>query len=369
MSSAKGRTFTGCWPCRLKKRRCDENKPQCSLCKRHGDRCCYDVKLVWLDENIYKNAHGRYSSRAQLAGPHRRRRMSKKNLRSLISGSISPLSELDEDENDTGSYTISVRRLKIYDNAVDSVYGRGEHRNYSQRHVNWVLDSLLHRLESGTDKAAHRQGPFALFDGSRSKGVPSPAVSAESSAAQNYIDQWVNQEVGTLLWLQGQDPLLSNEQFRDWYLSFMRCNISIAFCHAMQDADPLKCVKEQCPQWIPLALTILVAMQGYTEELAAELSSWILVQQELQIWMLPTVSALVINSQSGQELCFCSKLLSNYPPTFEAQLLELQIAGKLVDQWRDKIIAQSCVSQDTTQSFPQLKFWQSQLDIFQSIPI
>lgn len=233
MSSAKGRTFTGCWPCRLKKRRCDEHKPQCSLCQRHGDRCCYDVKLVWLDDNLYKNAHGRYSSLAQLAGSHRRRRMSKKDLRSLICGSISPNNELDEDRSDSDSYTISVRRLKIYDNAVESVYGRGKRRNYNQRHVNWVLDQLLRGLESGSCKAVHKQGPFALFDAKSLAKVPSRVEVVEPSAAQAYVNRWVDEEFGTLLWLQEQDSILSNEPFREWYLDYMKRNLSLEFCHAM----------------------------------------------------------------------------------------------------------------------------------------
>lgn len=50
----QGRTFTGCWACRFKKRRCDENRPICSLCAKHGDNCSYDIRLMWLEENIYK---------------------------------------------------------------------------------------------------------------------------------------------------------------------------------------------------------------------------------------------------------------------------------------------------------------------------
>ncbi|GAV56375.1 hypothetical protein ZYGR_0BB01520 [Zygosaccharomyces rouxii] len=403
-NSIKGRTFTGCWACRLKKRRCDERRPQCSLCVKHNDSCCYDVKLVWLDENLHKVAKGKYKTRAQLLGDRHHRRMSKEDLKSLVRGYASPINELDDTEtssnssssssssysghsnsgtssngeskSDSGSFTVSVRRLKIYNNAVESVYGRVGKRNYSQRHVNYVLDRMLNHLEvAGPDKEA-KEGPFTFFGASMDSNKygklplpPKPFSLLPNVKTSMYLDHWVDQDLTALLWLQQQDPVLSNDQFRQWYLDHIRQTVSIEFCQSIQESFTPTFFKAYFPQWFPIALTIMIASQGYTMELESELETWVLGQKSLQAFMLPTVSMAVAYSHSYQVLCHCNNLLSGCSQFPEARLLELHSASKLVDQWEDKIMQQLCGCQDASQSCSQLKFWQAQLEKFRSIPI
>ncbi|CDK28762.1 unnamed protein product [Kuraishia capsulata CBS 1993] len=46
------RRFTGCWTCRRRGVRCDENRPHCNNCKANGHDCeGYMVKLCWGNDN------------------------------------------------------------------------------------------------------------------------------------------------------------------------------------------------------------------------------------------------------------------------------------------------------------------------------
>lgn len=399
-TSTKGRTFTGCWACRLKKRRCDESRPQCSLCKKHNDSCCYDVKLVWLDENIHKVAHGKYKTRAQLIGDGQHRRMSKEDLKSLVRGYISPISELDdietsssnsssysghgsggsntnnESKNESGSFTVSVRRLKIYNNAVESVYGRVGKRNYSQRHVNYVLDRMLNHLEIASPCKEAREGPFTFFNVKLdSKKYDKSPLASESlsllptARTSVYLNHWIDTDLTALFWLQRQDPILSSDKFRNWYLDYIRRTVSVEFCQSIQESLTPAFLKTYFPQWFSIALTIMIASQGYTIELKLELETWVLEQKALQAFMLPAISMAVVYSQSYQILCHCNNLLGGCSQWPEAHLLELHATSKLVDQWEDKIMQELCGCQDASQSCSQLKFWQAQLEKFRSIPI
>ncbi|RSL91047.1 hypothetical protein CDV31_015568, partial [Fusarium ambrosium] len=43
------RTKTGCWTCRLRRKKCDENKPACSNCTSRNLECyVYDQKPAWM---------------------------------------------------------------------------------------------------------------------------------------------------------------------------------------------------------------------------------------------------------------------------------------------------------------------------------
>lgn len=68
----RSKTFTGCWTCRSRGVKCDEEKPTCARCRKGSFRCeGYGVKLVWPDE-CGKNATGvqrRLFSSVQQSGP------------------------------------------------------------------------------------------------------------------------------------------------------------------------------------------------------------------------------------------------------------------------------------------------------------
>lgn len=178
----RARTFTGCWPCRFKKRRCSESKPVCSLCEKHGDRCSYDVRLMWLDDNLYvpfgsrmvnlvkyNNAIMKTSSNNNnnnnIHKSHRRKKLSKENFRQLMKFKDTIPSDLTNNMTQDDTFTISVRRLKIYDNAVQSVFG--DYKLFDQK----IIDKRLHRFLDLLDddiqrnhKLDYRRGPFSIIN-------------------------------------------------------------------------------------------------------------------------------------------------------------------------------------------------------------
>ena len=43
----KKRSRTGCWPCKARKVKCGEEKPQCANCLKNGETCDYSIRLNW----------------------------------------------------------------------------------------------------------------------------------------------------------------------------------------------------------------------------------------------------------------------------------------------------------------------------------
>ncbi|AET38009.1 Thi2p Ecym_2263 [Eremothecium cymbalariae DBVPG len=199
LPKSKARSFTGCWACRFKKRRCDERRPFCSLCTKHGDSCSYDVRLMWLQENMFRVSRkdGRLESEAAGTDGRRRERLSKKEFRQLTqfrghggdnraleqqqrqretqtvgqvgeSISRSARREQGEDESEEenrDSFTISVRRLKVYDNAVRVIHGTP--RRFDARYVEEQLERNLKKLDAGHIGQA---GPYSAIWFERFKG-------------------------------------------------------------------------------------------------------------------------------------------------------------------------------------------------------
>lgn len=433
----RGRTFTGCWACRFKKRRCDELKPRCSLCVKHNDRCCYDVRLIWLDENIYKRA-GRCSNNlvslgALRNGRRKQRKISRQKFKDLTQyRALSPPNSdcesdaasetvaatvkqelgvsLDEESLPEGrkrkracaanddSFTISIRRLKIYDNAVASVYGGPENRQYDQKHVNKVLTELLDKLEPNEGKSSccveGRQGPFGKFSVScefKGLNIPSPnnrhqhglETVKESNRKEAYIENLVQNRIYTLLWLNTHgNMILSRPEYCTWFLAYMKRTLPYAFAQVLEkiidDSNPfniaswiekIKSKWQNNPDWQAIAFTILTVVHGYTcPELAPELETWFQTQKSVSYSMFPLVNFIVRNTRELSVLHHCYALLDNndenVQETYRAELtyeLHVLVAGNLVNRWRDRILEQLCSCEDTTVACSQLKFWELQL--------
>ncbi|KAL8805720.1 MAG: hypothetical protein Q9200_005311 [Gallowayella weberi] len=50
----KTRSRHGCWPCKNRKIKCGEQKPQCQNCERAGETCDYSIRLNWEGRNKRK---------------------------------------------------------------------------------------------------------------------------------------------------------------------------------------------------------------------------------------------------------------------------------------------------------------------------
>lgn len=403
----RGRTFTGCWACRFKKRRCDETKPRCSLCVKHNDRCCYDVRLIWLEENLYKRQGGVLAS-ISTRGSARRRKISRQRFKHLTQyRSLSPPTSDGENEehvtkaqkadtsSDPDSFTISVRRLRIYDNAVRSVYGPTKDRHYGQKLVNNVLSGLLDRLEDDTESDSccidKRRGPFGKFSvscGVKETQIPSPnnrhtSEERDSKKRKLLIDALVENKIYTLLWLNThKNMILSRLEYCTWFLNYMKNTLPCAFGEFLEkiidDANPfnishwihsIRSRWHNNPDWQAIAFTILTVVHGYTcPELSQELGAWIQKQSYLQYSMFPLMNFIVRNSTCLSVLHHCNQLLCNnndsLQEVYQAELtheLQVLVTERLVCRWRDRILEQLCACQDTSESCSQLKFWELQL--------
>lgn len=183
----KERTFTGCWSCRLKKRRCDVRKPVCSLCAKHNLPCSYEVRLVWLEENIYKTTDDdivdilHLDKKRNKVTKNKKHGLSKKEFKDIIRSNRSINNRLftHDRANSDQSFTISVRRFQIYNNEVKSVFGLKPNRCYDQKIIDKKLTCLLNALENEIESndnnsgggggsniffdKEYRQGPFNAF--------------------------------------------------------------------------------------------------------------------------------------------------------------------------------------------------------------
>ena len=182
----KERTFTGCWSCRLKKRRCDVRKPVCSLCAKHNLPCSYEIRLVWSDENIYKTTDEdiidvlHLDKKRNKVSKNRKHGLSKNEFKDIVRSnqSIKHGQSTQDTADRDQSFTISVRRFQIYNNEVKSVFGPKRNRCYDQKIIDKKLTCLLNVLENEIDlnnnnnnnnkhsmfiDKEYRQGPFNAF--------------------------------------------------------------------------------------------------------------------------------------------------------------------------------------------------------------
>ena len=47
-----GRSLHGCWTCRLRKKKCDERQPSCSICNSLGLDCTYGSRPEWMNGGV-----------------------------------------------------------------------------------------------------------------------------------------------------------------------------------------------------------------------------------------------------------------------------------------------------------------------------
>lgn len=418
LAPLRGRTFSGCWACRLHKKRCDERRPRCSYCIENNLKCCYDVRLIWLDENSYvisplessqlarKSQLKRQKGSLGYKGGQKLKRC-KLPRESLVKATLSPPNSDSEIEDEINleevnaikePAALNIRRLKLYDNQVESVYGKGKTRNYDQKHVNNILNGLLKDLDTEIKQMSCctgiRHGPFSMFNGHYDSGIaniPSPnnhhhnsKIDAEKlDRMKMFIDDLVENKIYTILWLNTHgNMILSRAEYRTWFLGYMKRTLPFEFCKTLEqiinDANPfnifswLKIIKNKWfnnPDWQTISFTILVVVHGYTcPELSSELESWFLTQSVLQYSMYPLINFVVRNSTNLPVLYHCNELLNGSNETsqdlYQGELvneMNVLVAKKLVNIWRDKILLQLCSCEDTTNSCSQLKYWELQL--------
>ncbi|AJP83379.1 BAK_1a_G0004230.mRNA.1.CDS.1 [Saccharomyces cerevisiae] len=413
----KGRTFTGCWACRFKKRRCDENRPICSLCAKHGDNCSYDIRLMWLEENIYKvRKHSLISSLQARKSKSKPlcQKISKSRFKQMTHfRQLSPPTSDCEDSvheaskettppNDN-TFTISVRRLKIYNNAVASVFGSMTNRDYTQKRIDKKLDELLNMVEndiSVVNLNCSKHGPYSVFranpaavTSALTDQLPSPghsmssaeetttaALSSPPEDSTSLIDI-IQGKIFGILWFNCYGNMILNRQeYTTWFINKMRNSLTTEFIRFLgkiiddPDINMASCLFKECiarwscVDWQSIAITMLVIIHGYTcPNLTKLLRVWFLQQKLLRFSMYPLVNFIINNTQDLDVLYHCNGLLGNadlFEDPYQDELtseLHVLVTERLVNSWKDTILQQLCSCQDTTLSCSQLRYWQLQL--------
>ncbi|CAI4055922.1 hypothetical protein SKDZ_02G3460 [Saccharomyces kudriavzevii ZP591] len=415
----KGRTFTGCWACRFKKRRCDENRPICSLCAKHGDNCSYDIRLMWLEENIYKvRKHLLINSMQAGKSKPACQKISKDRFKEMTHfRQLSPPTSDCEDSTQASdreaglpndnTFTISVRRLKIYNNAVASVFGSTANRNYNQKHIDKKLDQLLSMVEkdiSIVNPNCSKHGPYSVFKANPAATattstttltdpLPSPGHSM-SSADENTANilssppeggtsliDIIQGKIFGILWFNCYGNMIMNRQeYTTWFINKTRSSLTTEFVRFLgkiiddPDINMASCLFNECiarwncVDWQSIAITMLVIIHGYTcPNLTKLLRMWFLQQKSLKFSMYPLVNFIINNTQDMDVLYHCNELLGDadlFEDPYQDELtseLHVLVTERLVNSWKDRILQQLCSCQDTTLSCSQLRYWQLQL--------
>jgi len=72
----KARSFSGCKCCKQAKRKCPEERPQCSICEKLGLKCEYDLNFLFRCEMVDFSGHISKAARITRPAPQRSQRRS-----------------------------------------------------------------------------------------------------------------------------------------------------------------------------------------------------------------------------------------------------------------------------------------------------
>ncbi|VUC24978.1 unnamed protein product [Clonostachys rosea] len=85
------RTRTGCWSCRARGVKCDEQRPRCQKCSKLDLTCQYGVRLQWVEDSIARGiCHGRQGVWSSDSGKLRRQDTSRGRSVKVPSNALSP---------------------------------------------------------------------------------------------------------------------------------------------------------------------------------------------------------------------------------------------------------------------------------------
>lgn len=294
---SKDRNFTGCWACRFKKRKCDERKPICSLCLKHGVECCYDVRSSWLPENMYvvkDNELGVISGNSN-------RRMSKEKFKELTNLKYdSPISE-------SASFTISARRFKVYDNSRKCVHEDNRGADvYDSKHVDEKLSIFLDGLEESEE---FQSGPFTKFKIQQQVSV------RKCDPAQILKSLWHDHSYQlSNNWCLTEPEYLQNFQ-QDLQKVLLRCDFPINVINTNFDADHWSRLVPKLPkrhQSVVMFFLYAQNVKGYQQILL----NWVYIKTTISSLDFPLLVQLCqCQSSNRSTLIYLRNLIAHYKPS------------------------------------------------------
>ena len=432
MRKQKSRNFAGCWACRYKKRKCDEMKPKCTLCTKHDDECSYDVKLFWVDSNIYFLVNDNvFKSRSETNSDyycqngevmHKRERISKQKFKKMTNYK-NDTDSVDCESNDNRNFTISIRRFKIYNNAVDSVFGRRTQRNYYKINVERTLDRLLGNLEASLLKGevSGAQGPFTAFRNQNISRVNTididkryceddklncnnTALIVKLTQQNEHINSFVDNILSEVIWLNSKrNMLLYNLNFSSWFSQYAKEVIyanyellkilhnvieysverTMSFVSEMEHMPCINDIHSKTMLFTVLAIKFHKNSK-ITNILLTKFEGWIIHINEISIAMYPMINFIVGYSNNLKVMYHSYMLLNEILLDFKFKenklasieslwqtglgtKLLLLITKKLTQIWTDKLLQQICTEEDSTNAYSQMNLWQSELQINEKI--
>lgn len=124
------RSRKGCWTCRERRKKCDEQRPQCRRCHISGRTCAgYDIRLAWLPDasaSITTRQAGPTESPANAVTTRGRRSKTERSRR--LRGSTAqevnhdpPYAELDEADCSVGNAIGAIASPRVLQPAANNL--------------------------------------------------------------------------------------------------------------------------------------------------------------------------------------------------------------------------------------------------------
>ncbi|CCE65891.1 hypothetical protein TPHA_0N01100 [Tetrapisispora phaffii CBS 4417] len=381
------RKFTGCWACRFKKKKCNEQRPQCTLCIQHGNHCSYDVKLIWLENNMYKldtNSQMEHSDNIKETDTVEQYYNS-----NIISNDKNMADHVKTYKNK--KFTISIRRLKIYDNAVPSVYGPVEGRDYRQDTVEAILDDMLFKLENISELDGYvsgHQGPFHVFSNNykKSNGIVKHSVTkktpsnVDTKIIINFIDKcvpaWIadqfedtTQDNKNILIMASTSyikrALLSNKKLSKIYFQLLKLNqkeLIQNLDHYLKDTYNLSPV---------ILMLLLIRCPSEVMLISVMCEKWILqyLPNKIEPYHYPLINLTTKITSNLKVLDRCYNILKNQSLNGDSLLnrLLVQVTERITQCWCDKVFQEMVSFKDASHSWEQMHYWETKLQTQYSI--
>lgn len=312
-----------------------------------------------------------------------------------------------DSDDDSGNFTISIRRLKIYNNALNCIHGE-KSQNFDQKFVDRQLSRHLCEIDTrceshmGSDHGCCvRSGPFSIFKIAPPSAAVTPRNSVteiiESSSlpdtptsllrsSQGQLDEHafldsstnITEEFLGSFWprmlVENDDNFcLKQPAYVSWLASKVHVSINLIapqflseLMHTSVDFDKWLKFLPVCPQEGQALYLLLMALNKCTQEVIQATLDWIKEQKTITYLAYPLLALSLSNSADIALLFHCHDLLTNseLEDLFQYEListLKINAIQLILQQWNNLMLDQICQCQDTTYTEMQLKFWEMQL--------
>lgn len=376
---------------------------------------------MWLDDNSYMlESNQMISLKNSKKCCPKRERISKRKFQEMTQfRNLSPPNSDEENEQDQSSFTISVRRLKIYDNALNCIHGK-KCKRYDQKYIEAQLEHHLNRLEGKCELESEKSGPFGYFKVSKPERknsgpyeTPRSSICEQASVStqenlhvslpdtpesllkltgddfmellrgNKIVSRFMAKHWNHLIWTNSGNFCLRQPHYVTWLTSYMNdylnnlrpedeslrmiCSIVEGTLDLDKCLSALSWMENNDGKTVYLLLLLLLTQEktklynvivGWIEKLKPEGNLYL--AYPLISYALNTLPAVALSQ-------VCYSLLNTMKSSidlFQEELtlaLKIQMTRLLVQHWNDTMIENVCQGQDNSHAVGQVKFWELQL--------